>query len=56
MDEEVGQRVRGECGYCGERAGEEGERWLPLECQSCHQLFHLRCLKVGYIFERDGRV
>ena len=44
---EVSASVRGECGYCGERVEEEKERWLPLECCTCHQLFHLRCFKVS---------
>lgn len=43
---EVSDSVQGECGYCGERVGEGGEVWLPLECLSCRQLFHIRCLKV----------
>ena len=41
------ESVRGECGYCGERVREKDELWLPLECTTCHQFFHLRCLKVG---------
>ena len=44
---EVGESVQGECGYCGERVGENKELWLPLECSTCHQFFHFRCLKVG---------
>ena len=44
---EVGESVRGECGYCGERVEEKEELRLPLECSACHQFFHLRCLKVG---------
>ncbi|CAI8045821.1 Cysteine-rich protein 2-binding protein, partial [Geodia barretti] len=39
------ESVRGECGYCGERVREKDELWLPLECTTCHQFFHLRCLK-----------
>ena len=42
---EVGERVRGECGYCGERVGED--LLLPLECSTCRQLFHIGCLKVS---------
>ena len=53
MSMEVSESVRGECGYCGGRIGESGgeggELWLPLECMSCRQQFHFRCLKVSYV-------
>lgn len=46
---EVTGSLQGECGYCGGRVGEEagGEGWLPLQCSSCQQLFHIGCLKVS---------
>ena len=50
---EVTESLQGECGYCGGRIGREeeagGEGWLPLQCSSCQQLFHVGCLKVGLL-------
>lgn len=44
---DVTASLQGECGYCGGRVEEAGgEGWLPLQCSSCQQLFHVGCLRV----------
>lgn len=34
----------GECGYCNQTITNE-DQYLPLECQKCHDYFHLSCLR-----------
>ncbi|KAL5481839.1 hypothetical protein EMCRGX_G022092 [Ephydatia muelleri] len=34
----------GECGYCNQTITNE-DQYLPLECQKCHDYFHLPCLR-----------